>query len=120
MDNIRIEFNQALQKSQRDFQESTENRIALFEKSLLDQIEKIHLNFNEERSQYKKTEKDWLASYSKLQVIIIILAAYIVFMSAIADNFASWFLFFALIEEAILAKEREINEQKKLISQLRD
>ncbi|EPB92159.1 hypothetical protein HMPREF1544_00984 [Mucor circinelloides 1006PhL] len=115
---LRIELLEATQKTHQVLQESLEERIRLFEESLLQEVGQIHENFNQERCQFKQAEQDWLHSYTQLQTVVVVLAAYVVFRAIIETSFGALLVFFMLVEGVLLAQERNMQKLKSVISKL--
>ncbi|KAL9553290.1 hypothetical protein MBANPS3_003349 [Mucor bainieri] len=113
INNLRFELSDEMKKAHEELQKSMEERIHVLEKSLLKEIVQIHENFNRERRQVEIAKQDWLHSYTQLQTVVVVLAAFIVFIYCMKTLFPALVIFFMLVEEAVLSKEKELQRLMK-------
>lgn len=118
INNLRIELSDALKQEHEELKESLKERTRLLEESLLERIRLIHANFDQERCQAEKAKQDWLHSYTQLQTIIVVLAAYVVFEACIETSFGALVIFFVLVEGALLSTERNLQKLKDVVNNM--
>ncbi|GAN02068.1 hypothetical protein MAM1_0016c01508 [Mucor ambiguus] len=116
--NLRVEVSDAIKKTHEELEKSMEERFRLFEDSLLKEFRKIHKDFTQERRQAEKTKQDWLHSYTQLQTIVVVLAAYVVFKACIETPFGALLVFFVLVEGTLLSTERNFQRLKDVVNKL--
>ncbi|CAO3640523.1 unnamed protein product [Mucor fragilis] len=115
---LRAELTDAMKKAHEELQKSMEARICLLEESLLEEIRQIHEDFNQERCQAENTKQAWLHSYTQLQTIVMVFAAFVLFKTCIETSFGALLFFFMLMEAALLSTERNLQKLRDAVNKV--